>query len=155
MQERVASVIGDQDAKRFANLVKRLPGYMRLAKQILVDPTVPTKSKAYLSMGGAYAVSPIDLVPGVIPVAGQLDDAYALLYGLKKSLESMPVAMAVHHMTMAGVTLQDIDDDISLVVSIAKRLFCLVIATGAHIGRAGRATIRFARTSIGRWKQAT
>lgn len=155
MSDRIASVLGDQDAQRFADLVKRLPGYMRLVKQILMDPSVPTKSKAFLSVGGVYAISPVDLVPGIIPVAGQLDDAYVLLYGLKKSLESMPPHVAEHHLGLAGVTFQDIDEDIALVISIAKRLTKLVITTGAKIGRAGKATFRYARESIGRWKQTT
>lgn len=155
MNDRFARILGDQDAQRFGELVKRLPGYMKLVKQILVDPTVPAKSKAYLSVGGMYAVSPVDLVPGIIPVAGQLDDAYVLLYGLKKSLESMPPQLASHHLAMAGVAAQDIDNDIALVISVAKRLARLVITTGAKIGRAGKTTYQYARTSIGRWKQAT
>ena len=152
MSNRIASVLGDHDAQRFGDLVKRLPGYMRLVKQILTDPTVPTRSKAYLSVGGMYAISPVDLVPGIIPVAGQLDDAYVLLYGLKKSLSAMPPHIADYHLSTAGVTIQDIDDDIALVISIAKRLARLVITTGAKIGRAGQATFQFAKTRIGRWK---
>lgn len=152
MSGRLSRALGDEDAQRFSALVKRIPGYMRLVKQILIDPTVPAKSKAYLSVGGAYAVSPIDLVPGIIPIAGQLDDAYVLLYGLKKSLESMPPEQAEHHLSMAGVTIEGINDDISLVISIAKRLGRLVITAGAKIGRAGKATYKYARDTIGRWK---
>lgn len=155
MSSRIAKLIGDHDAQRFGELVKRLPGYMKLVKQIVSDPNVPRKSKAFMGVGGVYAVSPIDLVPGVIPIAGQLDDAYVLLYGLKKSLDSMPPELAEHHLTTAGVTLQGINDDISLVISIAKRLGRLVITAGAKIGRAGKTTFRYARTTIGRWKQAT
>lgn len=152
MSDRLASIVGDEDAQRFGELVKRLPGYMKLVKQIITDPAVPAKSKAYLSMGGAYALSPIDLVPGIIPVAGQLDDAYAILFGLKKSLEAMPTERAVHHLILAGITLEGINDDISLVISIAKRLGRLVITAGAKIGQAGKSTFRFARTAIGKWK---
>lgn len=155
MSDRLANIVGDQDAQRFGELVKRLPGYMRLVKQIIIDPIVPGKSKAYLSMGGMYALSPIDLVPGIIPVAGQLDDAYAILYGLKKSLEAMPPERAEHHLSTAGITLEGINDDISLVISIAKRLGRLVITAGAKIGQAGKATFRFARHTIGKWKQTT
>lgn len=152
MSDRLANIIGDKDAQRFGELVKRLPNYMRLVKQIIIDPTVPAKSKAYLSVGGMYALSPIDLVPGIIPIAGQLDDAYAILYGLKKSLESMSPEQSEHHLSTAGITLQEIDDDISLVISIAKRLGRLVITAGAKIGRAGKATFRYARDTIGKWK---
>lgn len=150
MAGRFTSMMADEDAQRFAELVKRIPGYMRLVKQILADPDVPTKSKAFLSVGGAYAISPIDLIPGIIPVAGQLDDAYALLFGLRKAITSMPPALAEHHLGIAGVTLQEIDNDIALVVSIAKRLARLVINAGARIGRAGKATLRVAGDALRR-----
>lgn len=151
MSSRVASVLGGRDAQRFADLVRRLPGYLKLVRQIITDPAVPAKSKAYLSVGGAYAISPIDFVPGIIPVAGQLDDAYVLLFGLRKSLQAMPTELADHHLESAGVTFEGINEDIALVISIAKRLARMVIATGAKIGRAGKTTFRFARERIGRW----
>lgn len=152
MNDRFSRLMEDEDAQRFAELVKRLPGYMRLMRQIISDPDVPTRSKAFLSLGGVYALSPIDLVPGVIPVAGQLDDAYALLFGLRKALGSMPSELAAHHLQMSGVTLQEIENDTALVVSLAKRLARLVIATGVRIGRAGKATLRNARSTIDRWR---
>lgn len=150
MAGRFTSMMADEDAQRFAELVKRIPGYMRLVKQILADPDVPTKSKAFLSVGGAYAISPIDLIPGIIPVAGQLDDAYALLFGLRKAITSMPPVLAEQHLSTAGVTLEEIDNDIALVVSIAKRLGRMVINVGARIGRAGKATLRFAGEALRR-----
>jgi uncharacterized membrane protein YkvA (DUF1232 family) len=152
VSDRIASIIGDQDARRLVDLMRRLPGYLRLVRQIIIDPAVPTKSKAYLGMGGVYAISPVDLVPGIIPVAGQLDDAYVLLIGLKKSLETMPPEVAERHMSSAGLTIQHIDEDLALVISIAKRLARLVIATGVKFGRAGKATFRFAREKFGEWK---
>lgn len=159
MNSRISSILGDEDAQRFAALVKRLPAYMRLVQQLITDPSVPAKSKAYLSAGGLYALSPIDLVPGIIPVAGQLDDAYAILYGLKKSLAAMPQPLAEHHLSLAGVEQHDLDEDIELVISVAKRLVRLVVTTGAKIGRAGKSTIKLAgegiRSTIGRWRQAT
>lgn len=152
MSEVLASIKSDPDSQRFAVLVKRLPGYMALVRQIISDPAVPASSKALLSVGGAYAISPIDLVPGIIPVAGQLDDAYVLLFGLRQSLRMMPPELAERHLTSAGVTWQDIDDDLALVVSIAKRIARVIVNTGARIGRAGTTAFKSARDSIGRWK---
>lgn len=145
----------ESDKQRFTTLVKRLPSYMALAKRILTDPGVPKKSKALLGLGGVYALSPIDLVPGIIPVAGQLDDAYALLYGLRKSLTSMPPAMAEKHMLDSDVSMEEIDEDIALVVGLAKRIARMVINTGAKIGRAGRTTFRAARDTVVKWRSNT
>src|SRR5690606_11747919 len=60
-------------------LIKRLPAYMRLSANLARDPRVPKTAKASLALGGIYVVSPVDLIPGIIPVAGQLDDLYVLL----------------------------------------------------------------------------
>jgi uncharacterized membrane protein YkvA (DUF1232 family) len=147
--------ISETDKQRLMALAKRLPAYLSLAKRLLADPNVPAKSKALLGLGGAYAISPIDLVPGLIPVAGQLDDAYVLLYGLRKCLTTMPEAMATSHLQQAGLSLELIDDDIALVISLAKRIARMVITTGAKIGRAGRTTFRFARDTVGRWRTGT
>lgn len=156
MRERFANVMNDADSQRFAELVKRIPGYMKLVRQLLSDPNVPAKSKAYLSAGGVYAISPIDLIPGIIPVAGQLDDAYAILYGLRKSLDAMPPELAEYHLTTSGVSREDIENDISLVISIAKRIGKMLIhagtRAGATIGRAGKTTFTTARDAIRKWR---
>lgn len=152
MSNSAETQMSESDKQRFTALVKRLPSYMALSKQIVSDPNVPAKSKGLLLLGGVYALSPIDLVPGIIPVAGQLDDAYALLYGLRKSLTSMSPERAEQHLQDAAVTMKEIDEDIALVVSLAKRIARLVITTGAKIGRAGRTTFRAARNTVGRWK---
>jgi len=144
--------MSESDKQKLAAMAKRLPKYLSLAKGLVTDSGVPAKSKALLGVGGVYALSPIDLVPGFIPVAGQLDDAYVLLYGLKKCLGSMPEAMATSHLERAGVSMQDIDDDLALVVSLAKRIGRMLITTGAKIGRAGRTTFRYARNTFGRWQ---
>lgn len=153
MTDRIAAALGPEDTQRFTDLVKRLPAYLRLVKQIVSDPNVPKRSKVFLGAGGVYALSPIDLVPGIIPVAGQLDDAYAILTGVKKSLDSMPPELAEKHLTTASMTYQDIEEDIALVISIAKKLARLVVRTGAKVGRAGQAAYRTTREAIRRLRE--
>ena len=60
---------------RFTALLRRLPRYARLAFRLGRDERLPASRRAALIAGAVYLVSPIDLVPGIIPVAGQLDDA--------------------------------------------------------------------------------
>ena len=56
-------------------LVRRLPGYGRLAWRLARDPRLSRRRRTAVAAAAAYLISPIDLVPGIIPVAGQLDDA--------------------------------------------------------------------------------
>lgn len=143
------------DRDHFTELVKRIPAYISLSRRILLDPDVPAVSRAILAASGAYAVSPIDLVPGIIPVAGQLDDAWVLLIGLRQALRSMPSDVAEGHLAQAGITWQHIDSDIALVVRLAKRIGRAVITTGVQLGRAGTATVRIAGERIRRFARKT
>ena len=66
------------------------PGYwrrtwqeLRLVWQLLRDPRVPKYQKALPAVVLAYLLSPFDLIPGFLPVIGQLDDFALLLLGLK------------------------------------------------------------------------
>jgi uncharacterized membrane protein YkvA (DUF1232 family) len=66
------------------------PGYwrktwreLRLVWMLLRDPRVPIYQKALPGIVLAYLLSPFDLIPGFLPVIGQLDDFALLLLGLK------------------------------------------------------------------------
>ena len=102
-------------------VIKRLPAYVRLAASLARDPLVPRKSKALLAAGGAYAVSPIDLVPGIIPVAGQLDDLYVLLTGLQQAARSCPQDVIAPHFLKAGIEPSQVDDDLASIRTFVRQ----------------------------------
>lgn len=56
-------------------LVRFVPDALVLFRRLLADRRVPRRRKAALALGIAYLATPIDLVPDLIPVVGQLDDA--------------------------------------------------------------------------------
>lgn len=122
---------------RFWIAVRRLPSYVKLAVALGRDPRVPKRAKAILSAGAIYTLSPLDLIPGIIPVAGQLDDLLVMLLALRQATHSCPPALAAEHLSRQGLTATDIDSDLAAtrdtVVWLAKR--------GAQ------ATARFARRS--------
>lgn len=105
----------------FWETVKRLPRYVRLAGALARDPRIPRRSKGILMVGGAYAVSPIDLVPGVIPVAGQVDDLYVLLTALQQAMRRSPKDVVDEHLAATGVSLAEIDADLANVRSLVRR----------------------------------
>ena len=100
--------------------VKRLPAYLKLAGAMGRDERVPRSAKAVLITGGVYAVSPIDLVPGVIPVAGQLDDLYVILMAIRHAVRITPDDLANEHLAKAGVNREDIDRDLAAVRKLVK-----------------------------------
>ncbi|MEA2250647.1 MAG: hypothetical protein QOG70_889 [Solirubrobacteraceae bacterium] len=73
------------DARAWAAFV---PDCVVLVGRLLRDPRVPRSRKALLAALVAYLALPFDLIPDVIPVAGQLDDAILVAVVLRAVLRS-------------------------------------------------------------------
>ncbi len=89
----------------------RLPAYGRLLYLLATDPSVPMREKRALWLALGYQVSPVDLVPGFIPVIGQLDDLFVLLWGIEHTLDALPPARAAEHLATLGLTRELIECD--------------------------------------------
>lgn len=59
-----------------------------LLKDCAVDARVPRRDKWVLAAVAVYMLSPVDLVPDVIPVLGQLDDLGLAIWALRRLLQS-------------------------------------------------------------------
>jgi uncharacterized membrane protein YkvA (DUF1232 family) len=136
---------------RFAALVRRLPAYGRLAWRLGRDPRLSGGRRAAVLGAAAYLASPLDLVPGIIPFAGQLDDAAVTLLGLRFALRGLPAAEQAAHLSAAGLAARDIDDDLVTVGAGAAWLTRRGASLAARGGRAvGRAAWRAARSGARR-----
>lgn len=141
----------DEILAEFWETVKRLPSYVRLATLMARDPQVPRSSKALLVAGTAYTVTPIDFVPGVIPVAGQLDDLYVLLTALRQAIRACPDEIVEAHLTATGVTAASIDADLALVRKMVRRGVAWTVRNG---GKALKGATRYASARIREWRAA-
>lgn len=72
---------------RFVETLAVLPDFFHLAIKCLFDKALPFENKGALVLAIAYVVSPIDLVPDFIPLAGWLDDLIVLTMALNKFLD--------------------------------------------------------------------
>jgi uncharacterized membrane protein YkvA (DUF1232 family) len=131
---------------RLAGTAKRLPRYLKLARDLFDDEAVPPGRKALLGAALAYTVSPIDLVPGFIPVAGQLDDLAVLLLGVRQALAACPPEAAEARLAGAGLTGAVLEDDLAAVEGAASWLISQTAAMGMRAVSGGlRALAGFAR----------
>jgi uncharacterized membrane protein YkvA (DUF1232 family) len=90
----------------------------------------------------AYLASPIDLVPGIIPVAGQLDDAAVGLLALRFALRGLPAAQRTAHLAAVDLSLEEIDADLVTV----RRSAAWMVRRGGRL--AARAAVAAARASV-------
>ncbi len=102
-------------------LIKRLPTYVRLSTALARDARVPGAAKATLALGGIYVVSPVDLIPGLIPVAGQLDDLYVVLTGLQQAIRISPDDVVDEHLARVGLTRNSVDDDLAALRTFVRQ----------------------------------
>lgn len=70
-----------------------LPDLVHLVIKLFFDRAVPNHFKGYLLMGLAYLVSPIDIIPDFIPVAGFVDDLLVQVIILNKIINSADDAL--------------------------------------------------------------
>ena len=135
---REGSVRGELDGRRvlvrFFALVTRLPRYVKLGWLLMNDPTVSGRGKVALGGGLAYAISPIDPVPGFIPVLGQIDDIAVLLLAVRLALKSAPTEVAERRLQEVGLSWELVERDLVTVrataVWIARRGSALAVKLG-------------------------
>lgn len=84
----VLVVAGRREAARA--LAGFVPDCLVLVGRLLADPRVPRRHRALLWALGAYLALPVDLVPDVVPVAGQLDDVLVVGLVLRRVLRAAP-----------------------------------------------------------------
>lgn len=131
---------------RLGGTLGRLPRYLALARSLLGDPAVPAWRKAALAAGVAYLASPIDLVPGLIPVAGQLDDLAVVLLGLRTALRGASPDAASAHLRAAGLEDGDLARDLAIVRAAAGWIARRAARTTARAGMtAAKAGVRAAK----------
>lgn len=88
--------------KQWARTIRRDAHALWLAAR---DPRVPWLPKALALGVAAYALSPIDLIPDVIPVVGYLDDLIIVPAGIALALLLIPPAIMAEHRAAAELAL--------------------------------------------------
>jgi uncharacterized membrane protein YkvA (DUF1232 family) len=138
---------------RFLALVGRLPRYLRLAIGLAGERRLPPVRRAGVLAAAAYLASPIDLIPGVIPVVGQLDDMAVALFALRAALRALDPAVRSEQLAAAGLDGEEIDRDLATLVAVAawlarrgaavgRRLMRVAALSAVVAGRAGARAVR-------------
>ena len=130
---------------RFTDLLRRLPRYAKLAWTLGRDDRLSRSRRAALIAGAAYLASPIDLVPGIIPVAGQLDDAAAILFALRTALNGLPADERARTLAGAGLEAGVLERDLRTVGAV----YAWLARQGARLAWRGARALGRASARIG------
>jgi uncharacterized membrane protein YkvA (DUF1232 family) len=135
---------------RFVALVARVPRYLRLALRLAGEPRLSRSRRAGVLAAAAYLASPVDAIPGLIPVVGQLDDLAVALFALRAALRSLDPEVRAAQLAAVGLTPEDLDHDLGTLAVTAGWMARRGIAVGRRLAvLAGTASLAAARAGAG------
>ena len=82
---------------RGLRVLRHLPHFVRLYWRLLWDRRVSIWPKALLLLSLLYVVSPVDLIPDVIPVIGELDDMVIVIAACRMFMYMCPREVVQEH----------------------------------------------------------
>lgn len=97
-------VLGKRTQAR--ELAKLVPNLLVLFRGLLKDPRVPNGSKTLVWFAVVWLVSPIDLIPEFIPVAGPLDDVIVAALVLRHVVRHTERSVVLDHWRGEASTLE-------------------------------------------------
>ncbi len=77
--------------------LRHLPNFVRLYWRLFRDARVSLMAKGVLVAAVAYILLPLDLVPDLIPMLGQLDDIAVLIGACKLFVHLCPAQVVEEH----------------------------------------------------------
>ena len=86
-----------REPTRLRDVLRLVPDVIRLLRRLAADPTLPRGVRVRMALLTAYLISPIDLVPDVIPVVGYADDALIVVWALRSIAKTAGVDALDRH----------------------------------------------------------
>jgi uncharacterized membrane protein YkvA (DUF1232 family) len=79
------------------SMLRTLFSHVRVSLRLIREPRVPLLLKTLPVLAAAYVVSPLDFVPDVLPVIGQIDDLTVIFVALQAFLRVCPTGAVGYH----------------------------------------------------------
>lgn len=113
--------------KQWSRTLKRDVHAVYLAAR---DPRVPWYAKMLCIAVAAYALSPIDLIPDMIPVLGHLDDLIIVPLGIVLAIKLIPADVMAEHRSLATAAQEKPVSFAGAAVIIAIWLITIALVVG-------------------------
>ena len=92
--------------RRMQNLLMFLPNMLSLCGRLITDARVPRAEKLLFAGAIIYAITPLDLIPDMIPFVGQVDDAYLIALTLLRLINRTDERVVREHWRGGGDIIQ-------------------------------------------------
>lgn len=85
------------DGMTVGDALRLLPDVVRLVRRLAADRTLPRRLRLRLWLLLAYLLSPVDLVPDVVPVLGYADDVVVVAWALRSVVRGAGEEVLLRH----------------------------------------------------------
>jgi uncharacterized membrane protein YkvA (DUF1232 family) len=92
--------------RRMKNLLMFLPNMLSLCGRLMTDSRVPRTEKLLFAGAIIYAITPLDLIPDMIPFVGQVDDLYLVALTLLRLINRTDERVVREHWRGGGDIIQ-------------------------------------------------
>ncbi len=79
------------------NILTKLIDQVRLTWRLVRDPRVPIWTKLIPALALLYVLSPLDFIPDILPVIGQIDDLTIMLASMQLMQRFVPEHLLKEH----------------------------------------------------------
>lgn len=104
-----------------------IPNILKLVGRLVVDPRVPRRAKITLGMAAAYVMSPVDLIPEMIPVVGWADDILILMFAIDSLIDRAGSEIVDEHWDGPGDLLSLVREVVGLSRSVIPKRITSII----------------------------
>lgn len=116
-----------QGRQLVTDAVLMMPNIIKLVGRLLRDPRVPRRAKITLGLAAAYVVSPIDLIPEVIPVIGWADDVVIMMFAIDSLIERAGHDVVQEHWDGPGDLLGLVRDVVAISRNVVPKRLAQII----------------------------
>ena len=89
--------MGVRSLLSWPGLIRTVVANVRLSVRLLREPRVPLVRKAVLVFVALYFISPLDFIPDIMPIIGEVDDVAVGLLALQFFLQLCPPEAVAYH----------------------------------------------------------
>jgi uncharacterized membrane protein YkvA (DUF1232 family) len=123
---------------RMKSFLMFLPNMVILLGRLLKDPRVPLAEKALFVGAIVYVISPIDLIPDVLPFIGQVDDIYVVSLVLMRLINRTNEDVVREHWSGGGDIIALIDSIASIAPTFLPKRVARVLESRVELAPAGQ-----------------
>lgn len=123
---------------RMRSFLMFLPNMVMLLGRLLKDARVPTAEKALFLGAIVYVISPIDLIPDMLPFIGQVDDLYVVALTLLRLVNRTDESVVRQHWSGGGDIIALTDSIANIAPKLLPKRVSRVLTSRVELAPAGK-----------------